>query len=146
MARFSIPSVRSKLPIDLRQFIDRVREAFDQIGNDTGKIVYESIPGVSVGFFNIASCSAGADYIIGSVLPDDGDRRVRIMVTAGHTGALFTLTHDTDLYTFELTPHESADITVIGQPGIKEPYLLKSDTGSIPFSAQLFIPSKINTA
>ena len=141
--KFSIPTVKSKLPLDLKRFIDRVREAFDSISSESTKIIYESIPGVNVGFFHIESCAATTDYTVGYVLPEPGDRRVRVQITAGSTGATFTLTHGSDTYSFILAARQTDSIILNGQGGIKDPYLVQSNTGSIGFTVQLFIPSSI---
>lgn len=140
MRNRSIPAVRSKIPNDLRRFVDRVRDAFNA-DNDVDEKLVERVPGVLVDFFHIESCASATDYTAGAVRPNDDDYRVRFLVSAGATGATFTLTYRTNTYTFILAANESDEVVVMGERGIKEPFLVQSDTAGVAFTVHLFVPS-----
>lgn len=147
MPKYSLPSIRSKIPEDLRKFTDRVREAFDDIAaKESSDLLIEDTPGVCVGFFHIASCAVTTDYTVGNILPEASDRRVRVMLTCGATATTLQLTHDGNTYSYALSARETLSVTVTGIRGIAQPYLVQSNTGSIDFSVHLFIPTATKLA
>lgn len=137
-----LPAVPGGKDPALTRFLSRVRESVVGLLNAAAEPAKkERTPSVMMGSLHLASCAATTDYSIGSVLPIPSDLRVRVLITCGATGATFQLTHGSDTYSWTLSARESVDITLTAVPGIQEPYYVQSNTGSIDFSAFVFVPS-----
>lgn len=143
----SIPSVTSpSVPPDVRRAFDRVREATQKLEEKgdrsvAGLSVLEGVPSVMVGSFYIASAAASTNYEIGEAQPPGGDPRIRVAVTAGATGAAFTITRGSNTYSKSLSARETWSFEFDGDPESSVPVYVQSDTGSIAFSAYLFVPN-----
>ena len=146
MPKYSLGSIRSKIANDLRTFTDRVREALDDIALKQDIVESnETVPSVCVGSIHITSSAAATDYTIGKVLPNEDDRRVRVLIVCGATADTFTVTHAGNTYVYALVARESRTFTVVGLKGIKEPYLIQAATAAIDFSAYVFVPQSGGT-
>lgn len=142
MYKFSIPEVPSILKPDLSRFIDRVREAFDQIEESSNNRIIDQLPSCLKGFTFETSTTAGTDYVCEGVEPVAEDPRVRLLIAVGNatSAVTFTVTFREKTYTLTTNDRGHSSITLLSERGIRHPVTVSPNATAVEFAVFQFVP------